>query len=107
MLSTIEGDIKGLSVVGKLSWDAADFHTRVTGGPSVGEVLMRGRAVKAAAAAGDSARVAEWGKCCIKLAANVMGNDSEVVRLLRSWVSCGFRALIWYFDRAWCVDCDV
>ncbi len=90
MLSTLEGDTKGLSIVGQLSWDAADLHARVTGRPSVSEVLMRCRAVKAAAAVDDSARVAEWGQCCMKLAGNVMGNDSEVVRLLRSWVSRGF-----------------
>ncbi len=70
-----------------MSWDAADAYAIIVGQPSVSEVLMRCRAVKAAAAAGDSACVAAWGKSCVKLAGNVMGSDSEALRLMRMWVS--------------------
>jgi hypothetical protein len=87
ILATLGADAKGMPIVSKLSWDAADTIAIIVGQPSVSEVLMRCRAVKAAAAAGDSDCVAAWGKSCVKLAGNVLGSDSEVLRLLRMWVS--------------------
>lgn len=87
ILATLGADAKGMPIISKMSWDAADTIAIIVGQPSVSEVLMRCRAVKAAAAAGDSDSVAAWGKSCVKMAGNVLGSDSEVVRLLRMWVS--------------------
>ena len=74
-----------------MSWEAADIVAAISCGASVTEVLMRCRAVKAAAAAADCDRVVAWGGSCVKMAGNVLGNESEAVRLLRVQVG-GVRA---------------
>jgi hypothetical protein len=77
---------KGYAAVGAMSWEAADILAAITCRASVTEVLLRCRAVKAAAAAADCDRVVAWGGSCVKMAGNVLGNESEAVRLLRVWV---------------------
>jgi hypothetical protein len=64
LLSTLSSDPKALLAVADLSWQAADAHVQVMRRASVSEVLMRCRAIKAAAAAGDTSRVVSWGTCC-------------------------------------------
>ena len=87
VLSTLASNASALFEVGRMSWEAANLQAALVAQPSVSEVLMRCRAVKTAAAVGNTARVLEWGSCGVKVAGKIMGNDGEVVRLMRAWVS--------------------
>jgi hypothetical protein len=69
-----------------MSWEAADSRRAIVQQPSVSEVFLRCRAVKAAAAAGDFKNVIDKGSSSVQLAVRVMGNDCDVVRQMRSWV---------------------
>ena len=88
LLTTLGADARALSEVGRMSWEAADLHREIAGWSSVSEVWMRCRAVKAAAAAGDTAHVLAWGAGGVKMAGKLLGNDGEAVRLMRAWVRC-------------------
>lgn len=90
ILATLGSDSKALCEVGRMSWEAADLHAEIAARPSVSEVLMRCRAVKAAAAAGDTAHVLEWGSSGVKMAGKFLGDDCEAVRLMRTLVSSAF-----------------
>ena len=87
MLATLGGDVRGFAAVSRMSREAADTQACVLKRLSVGEVLMRYRYVKAAAAAGDCSEVVAGGQSCVKVAAMVMGGDCEAVRRIRQWVS--------------------
>jgi len=89
VLATVDGDARGFAAVSSMSRDAADMQFGILRRLSVGEVLMRYRAVKAAAAAGDSGSVVAAGQSGVKIAAMVMGSDCEAVRCMRQWVSNG------------------